>query len=158
MWREEPLCMVASVHSPLARKRRLHAAALRDATWLLREPGSGTRDVADRLLHQLAIRPQRSIEIGSNEGIARAVAAGLGVALLPMRVVRELLALGEVAALKLSGAPKLVRPLWCVERRDRRPSPLVLAWREALARPLADPASRVAQRLHGRRQPRPNGH
>ncbi|WP_309601093.1 LysR substrate-binding domain-containing protein [Burkholderia multivorans] len=136
-WREEPLCVVAGVHSPLARSRRLTAATLSSEIWLLREPGSGTRDVADRLLHELAIRPQRCIEIGSNEGIARAVAAGLGVALLPMRVVRELLALREVAALKLSGAPKLVRLLWRVEPKGRPPSPLVLAWREALARPLA---------------------
>lgn len=136
-WREEPLCVVAGVHSPLARSRRLTAATLSSEIWLLREPGSGTRDVADRLLRELAIRPQRCIEIGSNEGIARVVAAGLGVALLPMRVVRELLALREVAALKLSGAPKLVRPLWRVELKDRPPSPLVLAWREALARPLA---------------------
>lgn len=132
-WHEDPLCVVAGVQSPLARSRRLTAAALSNEVWLLREPGSGTRDVADRLLHDLAIRPQRCIEIGSNEGIARAVAAGLGVALLPVRVVRELLALREVAVLKLSGAPKLVRPLWCVELKDRPPSPLVLAWREALA-------------------------
>lgn len=137
-WRQDRLHVVAGAGSPLLRKHRLTAAALSNETWLLREPGSGTRGVADRLLSQLAVRPQRCIEIGSNEGIARAVAAGLGLALLPARVVRELLALNEVAALKLPGAPKLVRPLWRVELEDRPPSPLVLAWREALAQAPQD--------------------
>lgn len=137
-WRDDPLCVIAGARSPLARKRRLTTEVLSAQTWLMREPGSGTRNVADRLLRDLAIEPQRRIEIGSNEGITRAVAAGLGVALLPVRVVRELLALREVAALKLSGAPKLVRPLWRVELKDRPPSPLVQAFRPVLAQAPED--------------------
>lgn len=140
-WRDDPLCIAAAVSSPHAAQEACDPAALGRETWLMREPGSGTRTVAERWLASLGIQPRQFIEIGSNEGIARAAAVGLGIALLPVRVVRELLALGEVAALRLSGHPPLSRPLWSVELKDRPPSPLVQAWREELFRGFLDAAT-----------------
>lgn len=137
-WREDPLCIVAPAGSALAAKVRPTPEALSRESWLQRELGSGTREVAERLMQQLGILPQRFIEFGSNEGIARAVAAGVGVAILPMRVVRELLALGEVAVLMPAGTAPPMRPLWMVELKDRPPSPLVKAFREVLAQAPED--------------------
>ncbi|MBU3021093.1 LysR family transcriptional regulator [Aestuariibacter sp. A3R04] len=59
-------------------------------TWLLREAGSGTRDVATSLIVKNNWKIKEEICIGSNEAIARAVASGLGVAFLPDVVCQEL--------------------------------------------------------------------
>src|SRR3546814_2393985 len=47
-------------------KRRASVAELSRQAWLLREAGSGTRQVAQRMLRRRGIRPARLIELGSN--------------------------------------------------------------------------------------------
>jgi len=125
-WRDDELQIIAHPEAALARRRRASLEELNAQAWLLREPGSGTREVTDRLMRAERIEPGRTIEFGSNEGIARAVAAGLGVAMLPACVVRELLRMGEVRALTRShpGAVALRRPLYLLQLRERPPSPL----------------------------------
>ncbi|GAC1423127.1 MAG: LysR family transcriptional regulator [Candidatus Velthaea sp.] len=56
-------------------------AGLADATWLVREAGSGTRATSDALFEELGIAP-RTVTIGSNAAILGCVRAGLGVSLL----------------------------------------------------------------------------
>ena len=74
----------------------------------------------------------RTIEIGSNEGIARAVAEGLGVAILPQRVVRELMAIGEIRSLDFPELFVLTRPLFLLQLRERPVSPLVRTFCQVL--------------------------
>jgi len=125
-WRDDELQIIVRGDAPLARRRRPTLAELNDQAWLLREPGSGTREVTDRMMRAQRIEPERTIEFGSNEGIARAVAAGLGVAMLPSRVVHELVRMREVRALELnrSIASSLIRPLYLLQLRERPQSPL----------------------------------
>jgi DNA-binding transcriptional LysR family regulator len=125
-WRDEELQIITHAHAALARRRRPTLEELNAQAWLLREPGSGTREVTDRVMRAQRVEPERMIEFGSNEGIARAVAAGLGVAMLPARVVRELVRMGEVKALTLTYpvAGSLLRPLYLLQLKERPPSPL----------------------------------
>ena len=125
-WRDDELQIIAARDAALARRRKPTLEELNAQAWLLRESGSGTREVTDRVMHARRIEPERTIEFGSNEGIARAVAAGLGVAMLPARVVRELVRMGELKALTLSHsiASSLVRPLYLLQLRERPHSPL----------------------------------
>jgi len=133
-WRDDELQIIAPPHHPLARRRRPSVNELNTQVWLVREPGSGTREVTDRLMRTQGIEPQRTIEFGSNEGIARAVAAGLGVAMLPVLTVRELLRMGEVRTLNPlhSSASVLKRPLHLLQLRERPSSALVRAFCELL--------------------------
>lgn len=108
---------------------------LAHSTWLVREAGSGTREVSFDLLAAQGIRPRRTVEIGSNEGIARAVASGLGVAMLPFAVVEDLLLLKRVIELRTEEMTGLSRVLYRLERRDRPPSPAVGAFLDILAAP-----------------------
>ena len=137
-WRDDELQIVVSGAAPLARRRRPGRAELNAQVWLLREPGSGTREVTDRMMLAHRIEPGRTVEFGSNEGIARAVAAGLGVAMLPARVIRELTRMGEVKALAFPHptAPALMRPLYLLQLKERPPSPLVRGFCELLGRVL----------------------
>lgn len=134
VWRHEPLQAVAAADSALAAQRRPSLKALQAQAWLIREPGSGTRQVALQLLRERGIVPQRTVEIGSNEAIARAVAAGAGVALLPAAAVQDLLAMGRLRALKLGADAGLLRPLYRLELAGRPRSP---ALRALLALPQA---------------------
>lgn len=137
-WRDDELQIITQPEAAFARRRSTTPEELNAQTWLLREPGSGTREVTDRLMHAQRIEPERTIEFGSNEGIARAVAAGLGVAMLPACVVRELARMGEVRALTrphASGAA-LLRPLYLLQLRERPPSPLAREFCALLAQVL----------------------
>lgn len=132
-WRDEPLQMVVAADAALGAKRRPSVAALSRQTWLLRETGSGTRQVAQRELRRRGIRLARTIELGSNEAIARAVAEGAGVALLPQIVVHDLLAMQRVRCLPLAGEAGIARPLYRLELADRPRAPALQAFVELTA-------------------------
>jgi DNA-binding transcriptional LysR family regulator len=131
-WQREELAIVSHPRAAFAHKRSPTPEELSDAVWLMREPGSGTREVAQRVMKTLGIAPKKGFDFGSNEGIARAVAAGAGVALLPMRVVRELAMVGEVQVLRLARAPHLERQLYLLQLRQRPAAPLVRAFIDLL--------------------------
>jgi DNA-binding transcriptional LysR family regulator len=100
-WREDELVVVAAAADPILprpRNRKISLKALREATWLLRETGSGTREIIDQLLipHLYRLRP--GIEFGNSEAIKRAAASGLGVTCLSRCVVDDLLRTGVLVA------------------------------------------------------------
>lgn len=128
VWRSEPLRLIASADNPLGSKRRPSIAELGRQTWLLREQGSGTRQVEQSLFAARGIVPARVIEIGSNEAIARAVAAGAGIALLPATVVADLILMRRVRAIALSDEDALTRPLYRLELVNRPRSPALQAF------------------------------
>ena len=61
--------------------------------WLLREPGSGTREMSVKMLEKQGIKVSNSMQLGSNEAIARSVAQGMGIAILPNVVTEDLVQL-----------------------------------------------------------------
>jgi LysR family transcriptional regulator, transcriptional activator of the cysJI operon len=134
-WRDEELCIVAHPQSRLALKKRLELQDLKDELWLVRELGSGTREVGDKFRSAHALLPKQTMEIGSNEGIARTLAAGIGVAMLPVRVVQELLQLKALTALAPSKMPRLHRPLFRLSLKARPVSPQVQAFTRILDAP-----------------------
>jgi DNA-binding transcriptional LysR family regulator len=135
-WRDDRLRIVAHPGAALVRRRRPTLQELNDQVWLLREPGSGTREVTERMMRDHGISPKRTIELGGNEGIARAVACGLGLAMLPGCVLGELITLERVKALNYPSDSRLVRPLFLLQLKDRPASPLVRAFCELLQRRL----------------------
>jgi DNA-binding transcriptional LysR family regulator len=73
--------------------RSVSLLELARATWLLREPGSGTRAAAEELLAQLDLAP-RVLNLGSNGAIVESVRIGLGITLISREAVDEQLAAG----------------------------------------------------------------
>jgi len=102
----------------------LTSEALQLATWLLREPGSGTREVADLMLLPHLGDYQRVRVLASSEAIKRAAAAGLGIACLSRWVVDEMLADGRLRAL-VTEVPPLQRQCYVVMHRARQPTPVM---------------------------------
>jgi LysR family transcriptional regulator, transcriptional activator of the cysJI operon len=135
-WRDETVRVITHSCAPLALNPQPTLAELSRQIWLVREPGSGTRGFAERVLAASGIRPQRQIVFGSNEGIARAVASGLGVAMLPSCIVEEVIPAGAVAEVRLPAGAPPPRALYLLQLKARTASPLVRAFIETLRRPL----------------------
>jgi DNA-binding transcriptional LysR family regulator len=121
-WREEELAIVCAPCHPLLRgdpRRRLGVAALREAPWLLREPGSGTREAVENALlphlHQLA----EGMHFGGTEAIKQAAVEGLGFTCLSLFAVRDLITLGRLVRVETT-LPRLVRRFYLVHRRGKQ--------------------------------------
>jgi len=128
-WRNEGLLLVADAQ--WAQGEGV-LGRLNSGCWVQREEGSGTRSVCDRLLAGLGVVPKATLQIASNEGIARCVTNGMGFALLPRVVVSELLELERLQEVALPGAEHLSRSLSELRFRDRPLSPSAQAFADML--------------------------
>jgi len=90
-------------------------------TWLLREPGSGTRASTAALLAELDIAPL-ALMVGSNGAIRESARVGLGVTLVSRDAVAAELAAGALAEIPVPGTP-LPRDWFLVARRESLPPP-----------------------------------
>jgi DNA-binding transcriptional LysR family regulator len=115
------LVVVAPPRHPLAARRGFPPTLLSGETWLLREPGSGTRENALGFLAANGVEPGRVMSLGSNGAIVRAIGLGLGVSLLSLDAVTEELASGELVRLRVRGTP--LRRAWHVLTREDAPLP-----------------------------------
>lgn len=78
------------------------------ATWLLREPGSGTRSALATLLDDLDVDPPLLV-LGSHGAVVAAAVAGLGVTLISEQAVGNHLDSGALVRIAVPGTP-LNRP------------------------------------------------
>ena len=118
-WLADELVIFAAPGHPLA-GRRVGTAELAAAPWILREPGSGTREASDRWLLDKAGPLRLELELGSNEAVKRVVAAGVGIGCLSRHAVVEALAGGWLVEVR-TRLPKATRALSIVVHRKRRP-------------------------------------
>ncbi len=138
------LIAIAAPGHPLAGANRVSLARLADEPFILREPGSGTRETAEEALAKTGRPVQVAMELAHNGAIKRAVARGLGVAILSRYAVSVELRLGVVVELPVTGFP-LRRQWHLVYPRDRRFGPVGEAflsfvdegrWRDAVGEDL----------------------
>ncbi len=99
---ENEFVLITAPEDPRARRGPLALEELANATWLVREPGSGSRDVSLELLAGLPARARLST-IGSDAAIKRSVALGLGVGLVSRVAVDRELDDGTLAVVGLLG-------------------------------------------------------
>ena len=112
LWEDE-LVIVAAPEHPLAHaatRQRLTAEQLGDAQWLLREPGSGTREAVEHALLPHLRRIRSQMTLGSSEAIKYCAAAGLGLSCLSRHVVQDLVAAKRLTVLPTQ-LPRLTRRL-----------------------------------------------
>jgi DNA-binding transcriptional LysR family regulator len=150
--------IVAPLAHPLRHASRFDLQELAGDTFLLREPGSGTRAVAEHMFRQHLFVPARSVTLGSNETIKQAVMAGMGVSLISLHTLALELRTGEIALLDVNGTP-IERTWQLVHSRSKQLSPTCLAFRRFLlehAEPFLEAeyaqfALRPPKRPHGER-------
>lgn len=100
-WREDELRVFCAPEHPLASRKQLGDRELLEATWILREPGSGTRQTFDRALHGLVPQLNVLLELQHTEAIKRAVETGLGIGCLSQVTLQDAIARGSLVALEV---------------------------------------------------------
>jgi len=123
---DHPHLIVAPPDHPLAGQREIPARLLAEETFLVREPGSGTRGLMERFFERTHINPPMAMQIDSNETIKQAVIACLGISFISGHTVGAELADGRMVALDVKGLP-IVRQWYVVHLAQRRPVPAVRA-------------------------------
>ena len=126
-----PHVIIAAPGHPLAKKRRIPLARLAEETFLIREPGSGTRGLLERLFAEHRLPLNVSMEMASNETIKQAVQAGMGISLLSLHTIGLELKTRRLAVLDVQGLP-IVRDWYVVHLAAKRLSPLAQAFRDFL--------------------------
>lgn len=112
--------LITSPRDPLCQRHDVAIDELTQRSWLVREPGSGTRTLVENFLELRQIQPPL-LTLGSNWAIKNAVRAGLGVALQPRAAVDMDLRLGLVAPIRARGP--LPKRSWFVVRSAVGPVP-----------------------------------
>lgn len=101
-WKRDHLVWVVAAGHALAQTGALLSPdCLQGQVIVVREPGSGTRDVGLAALQEHDITPRAMMEVGDTAAIKQVVVAGIGIALLSEAAVRPQLALGELAILPI---------------------------------------------------------
>ncbi|MBE7420288.1 MAG: LysR family transcriptional regulator [Ideonella sp.] len=116
-WRSDELVVIAAPGHPLA-SGPASLRQLSDATWALREHGSGTREAVERWLLEHVGALRVALELGSPEAIKRLVAAGSALGCLPREVVAHELEQGMLIELA-TRLPRATRRLSIVRHRDK---------------------------------------
>jgi DNA-binding transcriptional LysR family regulator len=116
-WLEDELVVFAAPDNPLV-QQPVTLATLASAPWILRERGSGTREVLDHLLLAHLPNFQLVMELGNSEAIKHAVRHGIGISCLSRRVVEEQLASGVLVELNIP-LPPLMRTLYLIHHRQK---------------------------------------
>jgi len=90
-WRDDELVVIAGKGHPFAVEGTVNTEMLSGADWIIREKGSGTREVFESAMAARGIMYGVSMELGHTEAIKKAVEEGLGIGCLSrMAVQREL--------------------------------------------------------------------
>lgn len=116
-WLEDELVVFAAPGSTLL-SEDVTLAKLAEAPWILREHGSGTREIVDYLLLSHLPEFHLGMELGNSEAIKHAVRHGLGISCLSRRVIAEQLDSGTLVEVAIP-LPPLTRKLWRIHHRQK---------------------------------------
>jgi DNA-binding transcriptional LysR family regulator len=140
---KHPLVVIAAPDHPLANSRRkLPLERLATERFVIREPGSGTRASMEHVFREHGVPINAAMEVSSNETIKQAVMAGMGISFISRHTVNLELATGKLVTLNVKGMP-LVRDWYVIHMRDKRLSPITVAFRSFLLARGAEVIARV---------------
>ncbi|CAM3352158.1 selenium metabolism-associated LysR family transcriptional regulator [Marinicrinis lubricantis] len=105
---KDELCLIVPQGNPLYDKEKVTIEEALTQPFVLREQGSGTRQVMEEALLQNGISPERLnivMELGSTGAVKSAVESGLGVSILSKSSVKHETALDIVRTKEIEGIP-----------------------------------------------------
>lgn len=102
---ENPLVVLGPKDHPLAGKTNIPIQALQGEQFIMREPGSGTRQAVQSLFEANDVEVRVRLELGSNEAIKQAIAGGLGISVLSLHTIISEGTSGEFGILDVENFP-----------------------------------------------------
>lgn len=125
-----PLVVMAARSHSLVKVANIPLKRLLEEPFIMREPGSGTRDALLRLFETKGLpAPVARMEFGSNEAIKQAIVAGLGISVLSLHSLVLEGTSGPIAILDVQGFP-IQRHWYVVYPKGRKPSVVAQAFLE----------------------------
>lgn len=126
-WQQDELAVFCHPDHPLAQQRTVDDHDLRQARWILREAGSGTRQTFDRAMSGLLPDLTIAIELQHTEAIKRAVEAQLGIGCLSMITLTDAFNRGSLKRLHVPGRD-FGRQLYIIIHKQKYRSAGIHAW------------------------------
>lgn len=122
-WRDDELAVCCAPEHPLAAlKDTISLQDLQDVDWILREEGSGTREVFDQVMLKDLPNANLRLTLGHNEAILKIVAGGLGLTCVSRLAIEPLARDGQLVILN-TPFWILKRPLFMLVHRQKYKSP-----------------------------------
>lgn len=122
------LVLIAPPQHRLAGCDRVPMKELAREHFLLREPGSGTREGLVQVFQEAGLPLQVSMQVGNNSAIKQSVIAGLGIALISRVAINLELEMKRLVMLDVEGFP-LMRTWWLVHLKEKNLSPPARAFK-----------------------------
>ena len=128
---DNPLVCIAAPDHPLARLKRVPLQRLEQESFLMREPGSGTRHAMERFFTEHGVKLTRGMEMDTNEAIKAVVGAGMGLSVISLHTCELEVETGRLVVLNVEHFP-IMRQWYLVHRTQKRLTAAALAFREYL--------------------------
>jgi len=138
---QNPLVVIAAPSHKLLKVAAIQPQQLAQETFLLREQGSGTRDVMERFFASHHLPMPVCMEMHTNEAIKQSVQAGMGLGIISLHSIEMELETRRLAILDVAHFP-IMRHWHIVHRANKRLSTAGQAFKQFLlteAERLANP-------------------
>jgi DNA-binding transcriptional LysR family regulator len=130
---QDELAAIVRPGHPILRKKRLSAEQFCAQPFIVRSTGSDTKSLVEQELARRGLVVQPAMALASTEAIKRAVAAGMGVAIVSRLSIGLELKARTLVVAKVAGL-SIRRPLFRVMRRDSKPGIALQKFIEAIDR------------------------
>jgi DNA-binding transcriptional LysR family regulator len=128
-WQEDRLALFVMRDHPLSQLGQVSVGQLAQLDWIVREAGSGTREVFDTAMQSAGIQPRIRLTLSRQEAIKQAVLSGLGAGCLSHLSIA---ADGSGRFVQLNTGLTLSRSFSWVSSPEALKSPLVQAFMQEL--------------------------
>lgn len=141
-WRADAMGLItAPSHRFAASTAPIDIGLLNEEVMIVREQGSGTREVVAEALAKCGVEPSRMLDIGGTEAIKQAVAAGVGVAIVSTATISDQVALGRLKLIAIRDI-RIERTLWQLKVPGRLETPAAVAFEQIMRREDGDVAAK----------------
>ena len=134
---DNPVVIVAPPDHPLAEVKDIPLKRLEEETFLIREPGSGTRNAMKRFFDEHGLKLNTGMEMSSQVAIKQSIEAGLGLGMIQKDAIEMELRLGRLVILDVADTP-VQRHWYLVHRKGKRLSAAAQAFKDFVLGEAAD--------------------
>ncbi|OED46607.1 hypothetical protein ACH42_03750 [Endozoicomonas sp. (ex Bugula neritina AB1)] len=135
-WKEDELVIICNPEHPLSHRKNVTLGALSKETWVLREPGSGTRELFDEVIASRLGVPSVTMTLNRAEAVKQAVSDGLGIGCMSRIAARTAINRGILTTIDVSEL-NMKRYFYLLMHKKKYRSPVIeslcrfiLGWEE----------------------------
>lgn len=114
----DELVFITPPHHPWTQFDEIDLKQIENSKIIMREQGSGTREVFEEALKAFDVNFNVKFELGNTEAIKKAVEADLGISCISLRCVEKEAADGSIAIAKLKGL-RIMREFHLIYHKDK---------------------------------------